>query len=221
MGVIPLSVLTDDLISKFVKNVVGGQKTKKETFSYGTVVKKDGYTYVKLDGSDLLTRVAATADTIDGERVMVMIKNHQATITGNISSPAARVGDFDTVKNIANAAEETANEAKETVGLLFDLVYPIGSFYISANNTDPSELFGGEWEQIKDRFLLASGDVYSGGTTGGAAEHTLTADEIPTGTEVVTSSETGIDVLTTTTAGCTPHNNMPPYLAVFIWKRIK
>ena len=62
----------------------------------------------------------------------------------------------------------------------FDKIYPVGSIYMSINNTDPSELFGGEWERIKDTFLLASGDTYDGGSTGGSATHTLTTNEMPT-----------------------------------------
>lgn len=53
-----------------------------------------------------------------------------------------------------------------------DLLYPIGAVYISVTNTSPKELFGGEWEQIKDIFLLASGDNYQAGTTGGSETHT-------------------------------------------------
>lgn len=85
--------LTADLISQFVKVTRNTSKTKNETVSYGTIVEKNGVTYVCLDGSDLLTPVSATADTIPGERVTVMIKNHRAVVTGNISSPAARVAD--------------------------------------------------------------------------------------------------------------------------------
>ena len=52
----------------------------------------------------------------------------------------------------------------------FNKIYPIGSIYMSINETNPSELFGGEWEQIKDRFLLAGGDTYDSGSTGGSAD---------------------------------------------------
>lgn len=69
-------------------------------------------------------------------------------------------------------------------------VYPVGSVYININDVNPSELFGGTWQQIKDRFLLACGDTYNNGATGGAAsrsytpagtvgEHVLTVDEMP------------------------------------------
>ena len=52
----------------------------------------------------------------------------------------------------------------------YNKIYPIGSIYMSINETNPSELFGGEWERIKDTFLLASGDTYSNGSTGGSAD---------------------------------------------------
>lgn len=51
-------------------------------------------------------------------------------------------------------------------------IYPIGSIYMSVNDTNPSLVFGGTWQQIKDRFLLASGDTYDNGQTGGSASHT-------------------------------------------------
>ena len=63
---------------------------------------------------------------------------------------------------------------------LYSLIYPVGSIYLSINSVDPSTLFGGTWEKIKDRFLLSSGDTYSIGSTGGEASHTLTIDEMPT-----------------------------------------
>lgn len=59
------------------------------------------------------------------------------------------------------------------------LSYPIGSIYQSTNSTNPSNIFGGTWSQIKDRFLLACGDNYANGSVGGEASHTLTINEIP------------------------------------------
>lgn len=50
--------------------------------------------------------------------------------------------------------------------------YPVGSIYISVNSTNPSTYFGGTWEQIKDRFLLACGNSYGNGSTGGNTTHT-------------------------------------------------
>ena len=85
--------LSSDLISQFVKVTNIDKKTRKESTVYGTTVEYNGSKYVKLDGSELLTPVSTTSDTKAGERVTVMIKDHTAIITGNISSPAARTED--------------------------------------------------------------------------------------------------------------------------------
>lgn len=54
-----------------------------------------------------------------------------------------------------------------------DLIYPVGSIYMSVNSADPGTLFGGTWQQIKDKFLLSAGDTYAAGTSGGSAKATL------------------------------------------------
>ena len=120
-------------------------------------------------------------------------------------------------------------------------VYPIGSIYMSVNSTNPSELFGGTWERIQDRFLLASGTTYTNGSTGGEATHTLTVDEIPshkhsrrtqpqgfaeqdkTKSEIISpasGSAKAVTKYTDYTGGGKAHNNMPPYLAVYVWERV-
>ena len=55
-------------------------------------------------------------------------------------------------------------------------LYPVGSIYMSTENTSPASMFGGNWEQIKDKFLLSAGDTYSAGATGGEATHTHSLD---------------------------------------------
>lgn len=125
---------------------------------------------------------------------------------------------------------------------LVDVVYPIGSLYFTTSAINPSTLFGGTWEQIKDRFLLACGDIYQNGATGGEAEHTLTNAEVPVNAyslyqhdSLSSEQSSTIDALNNVSvwtnnyreimnnynfSGGHPHNNMPPYLAVYIWKRI-
>lgn len=126
-------------------------------------------------------------------------------------------------------------------------IYPVGSIYISANNVSPEVLFGGQWEPIRDVFLLASGDEYIAGETGGEASHTLTTDEMPshnhkvktdinnseynitwaawtewtTGYTQVGYETTASPNGTTYEGGGAAHNNMPPYLTVYMWKRIE
>lgn len=94
--------LSSDLISQFVQ-ITQEKKESKETTVYGTIVEYDGGKYVRLDGSDLLTPISTTADALNGERVTVMIKNHTALVTGNISSPSART---DTVKEMGTKISE-------------------------------------------------------------------------------------------------------------------
>lgn len=94
--------LSSDLISEFVKVTKDDEKPKSETVVYGTTVVYEGSTYVKLDGSELLTPVSTTSSTKNGERVTVMIKDHTATITGNMSSPSARSGDVEDITNELN-----------------------------------------------------------------------------------------------------------------------
>lgn len=79
-----------DLISQFAKITKNEKEAKKETTAYGTVVSYDDVNYVKLDGSDLLTPVSTTVDAKSGDRVTVLLKNHTATVTGNLTAPAAR-----------------------------------------------------------------------------------------------------------------------------------
>lgn len=89
--------LSSDLISQFVKITKDETSDKKETIVYGTVHKEDSSVFVKIDGSNVYTPVSTTSDTAEGERVIVMIKDHKAVITGNASSPSARSED---VKNL-------------------------------------------------------------------------------------------------------------------------
>ena len=69
-----------------------------------------------------------------------------------------------------------------------DDIYPVGSIYMNINSTNPTDLFGGVWEQIKERFILGCGDTHTAGTTGGEFSHTLTVDEMPSHKHV------GIDI---------------------------
>ena len=82
-------ILSSDLIDQLVKVTSNDEQKLTESSAYGTIVKYDNKNYVRLDGSDLLTPISATTVLSDGDRVIVMIKNHTALVTGNISSPSA------------------------------------------------------------------------------------------------------------------------------------
>ena len=104
--------LSSDLVSQFVKITKANKRTKTETTVYGTIVDYSDSKYVRLDGSDLLTPVTMTVDAKAGERVTVRLKNHTATVTGNITSPAARV---ETVKVVVDSVTDVENILADTV----------------------------------------------------------------------------------------------------------
>ena len=90
---------TDEAVKNLAKIVLESTSAPKHEGAtvYGTVVTVGDNLFVKLDGSDQLTPIDIMTDVVDGERVSVYIKNHQATVTGNFSSPSARSA---TVKEI-------------------------------------------------------------------------------------------------------------------------
>ena len=141
---------------------------------------------------------------------------------------------------------------------LFDIIYPIGSVYLTINDVNPQTLFGGTWEQIKDRFLLGAGDIYRAGKTGGKAIHdhpykvgyrpyygglvgndqdAIMLYDYQTNSWTSGSKDTGMPESNAINKGftksyyaidaarysVTAHNdkafNIPPYLAVYMWKR--
>ena len=135
-------------------------------------------------------------------------------------------------KNMEQGIEQLKND-------MLDIIYPVGSIYISFNSINPTTLFGGNWEQIKDVFLLSAGDTYNEGETGGEATHKLTINEMPrhnhsysynaqtTGISTMAirlTDNSKINSYTGTedgfSGGNEAHNNMPPYLVVYMWKRI-
>lgn len=99
--------LSNDLVSQFVKVTKDTDEKKRNTTVYGTLVKVDDTVCVMLDGSEVVTPVSTLADCNEGDRVMINIDNHNATIIGNITSPSARVDD---VTDMGDRIE--ANEAE-------------------------------------------------------------------------------------------------------------
>ena len=95
--------LSNELISQFVKATQDKEETKKESTAYGKIVKQGDVEYVQLDGSDLLTPISSTTVVKDGDRVIVTIKNHEAIVTGDLTTPSASDKD---VKEIGNKISE-------------------------------------------------------------------------------------------------------------------
>jgi hypothetical protein len=168
------------------------------------------------------------------------------------SFKAASSSSFDTwfanVKNTldGDTAGHLLNEINKKLdkSSLLDLVFPVGATYSSLRSTSPASLFGGTWQQIKDRFILAAGDTYKVGDKGGEATHTLTRAELPnihlgpdSGNGFIAQSYSdrgegsvvsgGSPFYYTTRSSTTealgsgqPHNTMPPYDTFYVWERI-
>lgn len=155
------------------------------------------------------------------------------------------------------------DDSKVPLSDLLDLVYPVGSIYMSVNNTSPETFLGGEWAPINGRFLVAQGNNgasgnealnLTAGSSGGSKNAVIVSHtHKPNGTTYPYFLQAGVSVqsgdmgsqsgsgrhypfVATTTAAkywATSSNtadatngvsgtnmNLPPYLAVYMWKRV-
>lgn len=204
---------------------------------------------VNNDGSDVLT-YGHIIDNLESDADDKVLSAKQGKVLKN---------------SLKNELEESINnldtKITEFQNTFLNLVYPIGAVYLSLSSTNPGTLFGGTWEQLKDRFLLAAGSSYSAGSTGGAATHThnyglqyggyyrsvslesnanagiltydtnnnisLVSGGVSQGTLEGPINQNATSSMTTVsmahyrqTANTSYTNNMPPYLTVYMWKRV-
>lgn len=134
--------------------------------------------------------------------------------------------------------QDSAFQLGDSAWLTAQGAYPVGAIYLSVTDANPAALFGGTWERIGGRFLIGADSTYAAGSTGGEAVHTLTIDEMPRHNHEVDNLNAsgnatpymtvqaqdkkgyGGNVQTMYAGGGKAHNNMPPYLAVYMWKRV-
>ena len=122
-------------------------------------------------------------------------------------------------------------------------IYPVGAIFVSTSAVSPAAVFGGTWKLLNDVFLLAgSKKSFPYGSKGGTKEVTLTASQMPmhahqfsrapivsveltAGGNYYAEQSTAVGKLvaqnTETAGGGKAHTNMPPYLAVYAWERIR
>lgn len=175
----------------------------------------------------------------DAEQQMKQMREYMTRVAMQLNEeePAPQQVINQTQQQKKSTKPFTLNESQ------FLKIYPVGSIYLSVSNTSPSALFGGTWQQIKDTFLLAAGDTYEAGTVGGEAKHTLTEKELPNVQKPIIVGSSPLYYINTdasksnnvaaisVTSNNNPlktsalgsgeaHNNMPPYLAVYVWQRI-
>lgn len=155
----------------------------------------------------------------------------------------ADVSSLSTVATSGSYVDLTNKPSIPTNTSIVDLIYPVGSYYWNSNSTSPATLFGvGTWTQITNQFVFAAGGDYASGDTGGEATHTLTIQEMPSHdhrcimeqsyyayggpmeSDEGPASGHGYAYpfyysFTGTKGGGKAHNNMPPYIVAYCWRR--
>ena len=187
---------------------------------------------------------------------LTALDSHAATADSQMADVQTRLQplDAEAMYDILDAKAKTlesteSGELSVSVSLVESMLlerskreHPVGSYYTSDQDTDPSKIFGfGTWERVKGVVLLgADEDSYPAGSEGGEAEHTLTVEEMPphthglmryTGTDdqnwsghlenglCANDSPNYLAANTNATGGGKPHNNMMPYHAAYCWRR--
>ena len=161
--------LSKELIKSFAKITNDKSSEKKDSFVYGTARKSGTNLYVKFDGSDIYTPVSSVVDVENENRVMVMIKNHQATITSNITSPAVNNTNFSdfkgsTVQELnlskANIVELSGNLANYQKVVTQDLSAQSGRIdVLSGNFANYQEIVAKDLTAQSGRIDTLSGDL--------------------------------------------------------------
>jgi len=192
-----------------------------------------------ISGADFNTEFTAVQSAV----------NTKADLAGSasqaFSATTANAG-TNTTQVASTAFVKTANDAQVqvTAAIINALVYPVGSIYFNAAvTTNPATLLGfGTWAAYGGGRVMVG--VHSSGTfdglneTGGAETHTLSTAELPSHTHVVThprSNTSGgggpvhpcfnagdggaVSVTSAATGDGAAHNNIQPYITVYMWKR--
>lgn len=126
--------LSKDLINQFVKLTTPEQQPTETTVN-GTYKKVGNVEYVQIDGSDILTPVESTVTADNDDRVQVLIKNHKAIITGNITSPSARHKDVSTIKDEVDEFGNTIKQMDNTITQQNNSIIQIDNNLKQVNNT--------------------------------------------------------------------------------------
>ena len=234
------NITVDAALSSTSTNPVQNKVVKKALDGKADITALDS----KADKSALDGKLDKTGGTLTGNLTGKYITGTwlQTTAATDLGRAPGKIAVLDDSGWVyyRTTAELLADIGAATVSAMLDKAYPVGSIYMSVNSINPKNFFGGTWVQIKDRFLLAAGTTYKAGKTGGEATHTLTESEMPSHNHAVyfpddaaadhsapgnypdgpsDSTYYAVGSYTSSAGGGGAHNNMPPYLAVYVWKR--
>ena len=126
--------LNSILVSEFAKITNDNSETiNNGTTLYGTYRTQGGRSYVQIDGSDVLTPSVTTSEARNGDRVTVLIKNHRAIITGNLTDPSASTTTVEEVKETVEFLDSGITDLKDTVTSMDEIIDTVNWKYTDAS----------------------------------------------------------------------------------------
>ena len=274
------SIITDFSGTAFpTNNLYAGMKCNRTDQSKVYQLQSDLATWKQIydySGAEITVPKANKAVLdVDGNPINTTYLKSVPVYTGATTTAAGTAGlvkapEITDREKFLKGNGEWAEVPKVTKLDLLDMIYPVGSIYMSVNSSDPGSLFGGTWEKMPaGRVLIPEGEsswgtTYTAGSQGGEATHTLTVDEMPSHTHKITASSASagahthdwysgiygssqystsadaagigaeshkhitksagshnhtIAATAANVGGGSAHQNMPPYLTVYMFKR--
>ena len=195
----------------------------------------DGEFYAVKDYDEIGASIGASEDTaLLREELAKKIAELEKKVNSNTTN----------IENNTLSINNSKQELESKINSNFDKVYPVGSIYISTSSTNPSAIYGGTWERYgQGKTLVGLNESETEFSTvnkiGGEKTHTLTISEMPRHTHSLYMNSGTDDLsrgfwlvqdavpVSTSRANITeyegwsqPHNNLQPYITVYMWKRI-
>lgn len=197
--------------SSAITTLNSGVKSMEEELN--AVVEAGGQTPSASDSSQVLSGIkylinkAQTTNKSYIDTNTKAIESNANSIQTNSDNISTNTSDISKIKSALTSRDTSTSSLFYQ---LMQLVHPVGSLYWSSNSTSPATLFGGTWEQIKDKFIYAAG-TYSAGTTGGAGTVTLTTANLPNHSHKLTNGTAKFTGTSGTTSAVQPHLYLGSY----------
>lgn len=221
-------------------------------------------THYKISGDTFYSGTGSSASEISLGKIFSYENTYEIGITygDKLYGPVTTVTTVSKGKPVIGWKDKEVNvngEIKRYDVSILEIMYPVGSIYMSTQNKNPKDLFNfGTWEKIENKFLLSASSTHPINEQGGSETVTLTEAQMPKHNHVQTSRDPSADTLNPAGVGkdnsdrvgpgtykttvsyqnanqqkwasgwtmnthsrgnSEAHNNMPPYLAVYMWKR--
>lgn len=195
----------------------------------------------KIDGLNVpqmqqsITQLESEMDTAQGD-----ITQLQTDVSGKVDKEDGKGLSSNDYTDADKAKVDSALQS--TLSEIMLAIYPVGAIYLSTSSANPSILFGGTWEAWGGGRVPVGVDTSNlkyllPNMQGGEETHTLTVDEMPAHTHWIPQRDNSGSTMawtpevqnanyaygseTTSRGGSQAHNNMPPYITCYMWRRTK